>query len=65
MRIDLLNDVGGIPFSQVWENRKDVMYEKIMIHFIGYKELLILKELAGRSQNLIDIKKLKERNKTK
>jgi hypothetical protein len=32
---------------------------------LGYNELLILKQLAGRSQDLTDIKKLEERNKNK
>ncbi len=34
-------------------------------NFIGYSELLWCKEKAGRDQDLLDIKKLKQRNKLK
>jgi len=55
----------GVQFSTAWENRRQVLYEGVSINFIGYKELLILKETAGRSQDMADIEKLKARNKTK
>lgn len=65
VRIDILNDVEGVSFSRAWENRKEVNYEGLVINFIGYEELLILKKLAGRSQDITDIEKLKARNKNK
>jgi predicted nucleotidyltransferase len=65
VRIDILNDVDGVTFSKAWENRKVIEYEGIAINFIGLEELLILKELAGRSQDKTDIEKLKARNKKK
>lgn len=65
IRIDVLNDIEGVSFSQAWENRKQVTYEGHLINFIGLEELLILKSIAGRSQDITDIKKLKERNKKK
>src|SRR5215204_4071687 len=65
LRIDILNDMDGVQFSTAWENRRQVLYEGVSINFIGYKELLILKETAGRSQDMADIEKLKARNKTK
>ena len=34
-------------------------------NFIGYSELLISKEMAGRDQDKLDVKILKERNKLK
>ena len=37
--------------------------EGVDLNFIGYNELLILKQLAGRPQDLADIYKLKQRNK--
>jgi len=37
--------------------------ENVDFNFIGYNELLILKQLAGPPQDLADIHKLKQRNK--
>jgi hypothetical protein len=65
LRIDILNEIDGVLFSKAWENKKIVVYEEVQINFIGYNELLIFKRLAGRSQDLTDIKKLTERNKNK
>lgn len=65
LRIDILNEVDGVSFSAAWQNKREVVYEGLKINFIGYNELLVLKQLAGRSQDLTDIKKLEERNKNK
>ncbi|MDQ6608975.1 MAG: nucleotidyltransferase, partial [Bacteroidota bacterium] len=65
VRIDISNDVEGVPFSKAWENRKNIEYGGMTINFVGYEELLILKKTAGRSQDLTDIKMLMARNKKK
>lgn len=65
LRIDILNEMDGVSFYEAWQNKRRVAYESVEINFIGYNELLILKQLAGRSQDLTDIKKLEERNKHK
>ena len=65
VRIDILNDVSGVTFEQAWQNRKEVEYDGVRINFIGLEELLILKRMAGRMQDLTDIEKLKARNKSK
>ena len=65
VRIDILNDVSGVSFAQAWKNRKEVEYYGVRINFIGLKELLILKKLAGRSQDKVDVEKLEARNKNK
>lgn len=65
LRIDILNEMDGVSFSVAWQNKRAVVYEGVEINFIGYNELLVLKQLAGRSQDLTDIKKLEERNKNK
>ena len=58
-----LNDVDGVPFEQA--NRKLVNYEGHEMNFIGLEELLVLKKIAGRSQDKTDIEKLLARNKKK
>ena len=65
VRIDILNDLDGIAFEKAWTNRKKILYEGVEIAFIGYNELLIVKEKAGRPQDLTDIILLKKRNKKK
>ena len=65
VRIDILNDVDGISFSEAFEKRKDVLYEDVLIHVIGLDELYILKQRAGRKQDLADIEKLQNRNRKK
>lgn len=65
VRIDILNDLDGVSFEQAWLNKKVVDFEGSKINFIGYHELLRVKEKAGRPQDIADISKLKFRNKKK
>ena len=65
LRIDILNDIDGVSFDVAWKNRKIVNYLGVEIPFIGYNELLIIKKIAGRPQDLADIDKLEKRKKKK
>ncbi|MCC6186223.1 MAG: hypothetical protein IT256_03630 [Chitinophagaceae bacterium] len=65
VRIDIMNDIDGIDYEVAWENKRTINYEGFLIHFIGYNELLRMKALAGRPQDIADIAKLKARNKGK
>ncbi len=65
VRIGILNDLDGVPFEQAWMNKKVMDFEGSKINFIGYYELLKVKEKAGRPQDIADISKLKSRNKKK
>ena len=65
VRIDILNDLGGVLFEEAWLNKKVVDFDGSKINFIGYSELLKVKEKAGRPQDIADINKLKSRNKNK
>lgn len=65
IRIDILNDLNGIDFNFAFKNKRVVNMNGVPTNFIGYNELLVNKENAGRDQDLLDIKKLKERNKLK
>ncbi len=66
VRIDIMVEIDGVSFDEAWENKRTVNYdEEIKIHFIGYHELLRLKLLASRPQDIADIAKLRERNKDK
>jgi hypothetical protein len=63
IRIDILNDMAGVNFNEAWANKKEIKYEKEKIYFIGYHELLKMKKIAGRPQDIADISKLEKRNK--
>jgi len=65
VRIDILNDIDGVPFEQAWKNKKIIGYEGKAINFIGYADLLKVKEKSGRPQDIADINKLKFRKKKK
>ena len=65
LRIDILNDLDGVEFSVAWNNRRVVVMREIPVNFIGYYELLKVKEKAGRPQDIADVSTLKKRNKNK
>ena len=62
LRIDILNDLDGITFEEAWKNKKIVNIENVPVNFIGYNELIIVKQKAGRPQDIADVDKLKKRN---
>lgn len=65
LRIDILNDLDGVAFEEAWKNKKVVEISGVNINFIGYNELLKVKEKAGRPQDIADVNMLKKRNKSK
>lgn len=65
LRIDLINDLDGVPFEEAWRNKRIVDMKGELVNFIGYYELLKVKAQAARPQDLADIDKLKKRNKDK
>ncbi len=62
LRIDILNDLDGVSFEEAWNNKKIVSIENVPVNFIGYNELIIVKQKAGRPQDIADVDKLKKRN---
>lgn len=62
LRIDILNDLDGVPFEQAWQNKKSISFENVRINFIGYNDLIIVKQKAGRPQDIADVEKLTKRN---
>ncbi len=65
IRIDVINEIDGVPFGEVWEARKRVDYEGQPVYFVSYNHLLQMKAIASRLQDLADIAKLKAINKKK
>jgi len=58
LRIDLLNQIDGVSFDEVWENRQEANYGDQQILVIGKKELIKNKKAMGRKQDLIDLENL-------
>ncbi len=65
LRIDILNDLDGVSFEEAWNNKKIVNFENVPVNFIGYHDLLIVKQKSGRPQDVADVNKLLKRNKNK
>lgn len=63
LRIDILNDLDGISFNDAWQNKKIVSFENVPVNFIGYNDLIIVKQKAGRPKDVADVDKLTKRNK--
>lgn len=64
IRIDIINDMDGVSFGDAWDNRKIVLMFGVPVNFIGYHELIKMKEKAGRPQDLADVSKLKKRKQS-
>jgi len=58
-RIDIMMDIPGIEFNRAWENRIQSRYYDIPLHIISLDDLINAKEIAGRDQDLLDLKQLK------
>lgn len=65
-RIDLMNQIDGVEFGEVWENRvveyiqkKD---EKIQVNYIGLNQLIKNKSISNRPKDQEDLKYLRSIN---
>lgn len=62
-RIDFLNEIEGINFSEAWDEKKtdEVQVNKtsVSVYFIGLKHLIINKEMTGRPKDQEDLTYLK------
>lgn len=64
-RIDLMNQIDGVSFDEVWEN-KVVEYiqteqKKIQVNYIGLEQLIKNKSLSNRPKDQEDLKYLKRK----
>lgn len=58
-RIDLVNRISGLTFSQAWSREKtvhlDTGRDRTPIHYIGLGDLIRNKRAAGRPKDLVDL----------
>lgn len=61
LRIDILNSIDGVEFSEAKKNREQITLDDgLELSFIGLQDLLKNKQAAGRNQDLADIKEIKK-----
>lgn len=63
LRVDLLTQIDGVTFSEVWKSKKKSKYGSEAIILIGKKELIKNKMASGRKQDLADVEMLKKKIK--
>lgn len=59
-RIDLLTEISGIGFDEVWRSRVSVERSGLQLSFIGREALIRNKRASGRDKDLVDVKTLEK-----
>jgi len=62
-RIDLLNEIDGVSFDEVWAGATSTTIQGQQIRVIGLKELRANKTATGRKKDADDVRKLGARKK--
>ena len=61
VRIDLLTQLMGCPkFATLWKNRVAAQFGNVHANFLGFEDLMIAKQAAGRPQDLADLQELQK-----
>lgn len=64
LRIDILNSIDGIEFTQAFPNKQSVQLESdLSVDYIGLGDLIQNKQSTGRTRDLSDVKELEARIK--
>ena len=58
LRVDIINEIDGVQFEDVYKNSVRGKYGEIEVNFIGRIELIKNKKASGRDQDILDAKKL-------
>ncbi len=58
LRIDILNTIDGITFSEAAPNCREVQVDGLQVKFIGLEDFITNKSASGRPQDLVDVKDL-------
>jgi hypothetical protein len=58
VRIDLITEIDGCSFEEVWQNRVTGRYGNEEVYFIGLEELIKNKRASGRKQDELDLMSL-------
>ncbi|WP_228466752.1 hypothetical protein [Adhaeribacter swui] len=58
LRIDILNSIDGVSFTEAYPNKQTIKLEDLEISFIGLQDMITNKESSARSQDLTDLQQL-------
>jgi hypothetical protein len=58
MRLEILNDISGVSFSECYRRRVRERMEGLTINFIDLPELIANKRASGRAKDLADLENL-------
>lgn len=64
-RIDIIMSLEGIAFEEAWQARVETSYDGQKVFMIGREELIAVKKIAGRPQDVEDVKALEAVKKIK
>ena len=64
-RIDLLNEIDGVTFNEVWKGVLRTDMDGVPIFVIGRKELEKNKVAAGRDKDVLDLRELSRKRPAK
>lgn len=59
LRIDILNNIDGVKFEDAFPNKLLVEVNGVLIKYIGLQEFIHNKTASGRSQDIADLKEIK------
>ncbi len=57
-RVDILMGIGKLSFDHAWKNRRVSRYGRQRVFFVGRRDLIHLKQAAGRLQDRLDLQVL-------
>jgi predicted nucleotidyltransferase len=58
VRVDILMSIEGRSFAGAWKNRQNIDFFGVQASFVSLDDLIGLKQLAGRPQDLADVENL-------
>jgi len=59
-RVDFITSLKGIDFNEIYSKTSEISFGGLIIKIISKNDLIKVKELAGRTQDLLDVEKLKK-----
>lgn len=63
VRIDIIMGIKGVDFRQAWVNKKATRFGRERIFVLGIDDLIRAKEASARTQDELDLEKLKKAKK--
>lgn len=61
IRIDILTEIDGVTFEEVWDTREYESFYGLRVPFISLEKLIKNKSSTGRGQDDVDVEKLRQK----